>query len=72
MLLYVVCLEAFCVPRLKPHCLVCLCRYSFGPALFVAWIGGAVLIAGGALSSLAVREMGTDGKARYDISQLLL
>lgn len=60
------------VPRLSPHRLVCLCRYSFGPALFVAWIGGTVLIAGGALSSLAFREMVTDGKARYDISKLLL
>ncbi|XP_075875915.1 claudin-18 [Nelusetta ayraudi] len=38
--------------------------YSFGPALFVAWIGGTVLIAGGALSSLAFREMVTDGNAR--------
>uniref|UniRef100_A0A3B4XV53 Claudin n=1 Tax=Seriola lalandi dorsalis TaxID=1841481 RepID=A0A3B4XV53_SERLL len=31
--------------------------YTFGPALFIAWIGGGVLLIGGVLKSLAFREM---------------
>ncbi|KAG7526435.1 claudin-18-like [Solea senegalensis] len=40
-------------------------RYTFGPALFVAWIGGSVLIVGGILELLAFREMMKDERARY-------
>lgn len=43
-------------------CIFCLCRWSLGPALFVAWIGGSVLIAGGFQSSLAFRERVKGGK----------
>ncbi|KAM6948755.1 claudin-18 [Aplochiton taeniatus] len=32
-------------------------RYTFGPALFVAWIGGGVLVIGGILKSLAFKGM---------------
>lgn len=41
-------------------------RYTFGPALFVAWIGGGVLVVGGILKSLAFREMLKDKKPRYE------
>lgn len=41
-------------------------RYTFGPALFVAWIGGGVLVVGGVLKSLAFKEMVKDEKARYE------
>lgn len=41
-------------------------RYTFGPALFVAWIGGGVLVVGGILKSLAFREMVKDEKPRYE------
>ncbi|XP_071373000.1 claudin-18 [Centroberyx affinis] len=40
-------------------------RYTFGPALFVAWIGGGVLVVGGILKSLAFRGMVEDEKSRY-------
>ncbi|XP_034469647.1 claudin-18 [Hippoglossus hippoglossus] len=36
--------------------------YTFGPALFIAWIGGGVLLIGGVLKSLAFREMVKDEK----------
>lgn len=39
--------------------------YTFGPALFVAWIGGGVLLIGGVLKSLAFREMVKDEKLQY-------
>ncbi|XP_023270575.1 claudin-18-like isoform X1 [Seriola lalandi dorsalis] len=39
--------------------------YTFGPALFIAWIGGGVLLIGGVLKSLAFREMVKDEKQRY-------
>ncbi|KAL3988259.1 growth factor receptor-binding protein 2 [Sarotherodon galilaeus] len=39
--------------------------YTFGPALFVGWIGGGVLLIGGILKSLAFREMIKDEKPRY-------
>ncbi|XP_026231062.1 claudin-18 [Anabas testudineus] len=39
--------------------------YTFGPALFVAWIGGGVLVVGGILKSLAFKEMVKDEKPRY-------
>uniref|UniRef100_A0A3Q3IJR0 Claudin n=1 Tax=Monopterus albus TaxID=43700 RepID=A0A3Q3IJR0_MONAL len=38
--------------------------YTFGPALFVAWIGGGVLIVGGILKSVAFKEMVKDEKPR--------
>ncbi|XP_068197770.1 claudin-18 [Antennarius striatus] len=40
-------------------------RYTFGPALFIAWIGGSVLIIGGILKTLAFREMVKDEKMHY-------
>ncbi|XP_005919845.1 claudin-18 isoform X1 [Haplochromis burtoni] len=40
-------------------------RYTFGPALFVGWIGGAILFIGGILMCLACRAM-TPEKHRYD------
>ncbi|KAM9350253.1 claudin-18 [Symphorus nematophorus] len=39
--------------------------YTFGPALFVAWIGGGVLLIGGIMKSLAFKEMVKDEKPRY-------
>ncbi|KAF3699136.1 Claudin-18 [Channa argus] len=39
--------------------------YTFGPALFVGWIGGGVLLIGGILKSLAFKEMVKDEKPRY-------
>uniref|UniRef100_A0A8C6WWZ4 Claudin n=1 Tax=Neogobius melanostomus TaxID=47308 RepID=A0A8C6WWZ4_9GOBI len=39
--------------------------YTFGPALFVAWIGGIVLLVGGILKSVAFREMVKNDKPRY-------
>ncbi|XP_072296527.1 claudin-18 [Eucyclogobius newberryi] len=39
--------------------------YTFGPALFVAWIGGGVLLIGGILKCLAFRGMVKDEKPRY-------
>ncbi|XP_071347832.1 claudin-18 [Trachinotus anak] len=39
--------------------------YTFGPALFIAWIGGGVLVIGGILKSLAFKEMVKDEKPRY-------
>nr|XP_040039231.1 claudin-18-like isoform X1 [Gasterosteus aculeatus aculeatus] len=41
-------------------------RYTFGPALFVGWIGGAVLVIGGVMMCLACRGMSSDAKQRYD------
>ncbi|XP_056270338.1 claudin-18-like isoform X1 [Pseudoliparis swirei] len=41
-------------------------RYTFGPALFVGWIGGAVLFIGGIMMCLACRGMAQDGKQRND------
>ncbi|KAM8727363.1 claudin-18 [Acanthopagrus schlegelii] len=40
-------------------------RYTFGPALFVAWIAGGVLVIGGLLKSLAFREMVKDERTSY-------
>ncbi|XP_063323358.1 claudin-18-like [Pelmatolapia mariae] len=40
-------------------------RYTFGPALFVGWIGGAILFIGGILMCLACRAM-TPENHRYD------
>ncbi|KAM4605308.1 claudin-18 [Polymixia lowei] len=40
-------------------------RYTFGPALFIAWIGGGVLLVGGVLKSLAFRGIVEDGKSHY-------
>ncbi|XP_038574304.1 claudin-18 [Micropterus salmoides] len=39
--------------------------YTFGPALFVGWIGGGVLIIGGILKSLAFKELVKDEKPSY-------
>ncbi|XP_062285361.1 claudin-18 [Scomber scombrus] len=39
--------------------------YTFGPALFVGWIGGGVLLIGGILKSLAFRELAKDDKPSY-------
>ncbi|XP_035502667.1 claudin-18 isoform X2 [Scophthalmus maximus] len=41
-------------------------RYTFGPALFVGWIGGAILFIGGIMMCLACRGMAPDTKQRYD------
>ncbi|XP_068446062.1 claudin-18-like [Clinocottus analis] len=41
-------------------------RYTFGPALFVGWIGGAILFIGGIMMCLACRGMTQDGKQQYD------
>ncbi|XP_037325754.1 claudin-18-like isoform X2 [Pungitius pungitius] len=41
-------------------------RYTFGPALFVGWIGGAVLVIGGVMMCLACRGMSSDAKQRFD------
>ncbi|XP_047443541.1 claudin-18-like [Mugil cephalus] len=41
-------------------------RYTFGPALFVGWIGGAVLAIGGVMMCLACRGMKQDKPQRYD------
>uniref|UniRef100_A0A665W6E4 Claudin 18 n=1 Tax=Echeneis naucrates TaxID=173247 RepID=A0A665W6E4_ECHNA len=37
-------------------------RYTFGPALFVGWIGGAILVIGGIMMCLACRGMTEDRK----------
>ncbi|XP_076601818.1 claudin-18 [Chaetodon auriga] len=39
--------------------------YTFGPALFVAWIGGGILLVGGVLKSLAFREIMKNEKSSY-------
>lgn len=39
--------------------------YTFGPALFIAWIGGGILVIGGILKSVAFKEMVKDEKPRY-------
>ncbi|XP_022047671.1 claudin-18 [Acanthochromis polyacanthus] len=41
-------------------------RYTFGPALFVGWIGAAILLIGGIMMCLACRGMVPDRKQRYD------
>ncbi|XP_039984978.1 claudin-18-like isoform X2 [Xiphias gladius] len=41
-------------------------RYTFGPALFVGWIGAAILVIGGVFMCLACRGMAPEGKQRYD------
>ncbi|XP_078114316.1 claudin-18-like [Sander vitreus] len=41
-------------------------RYTFGPALFVGWIGGAVLVVGGVMMCLACRGMTPDRNTAYD------
>ncbi|KAK5869295.1 hypothetical protein PBY51_024024 [Eleginops maclovinus] len=41
-------------------------RYTFGPALFVGWIGGAVLFIGGIMLCLACRGMSSEATQRYD------
>ncbi|XP_059923264.1 claudin-18-like isoform X1 [Gadus macrocephalus] len=40
-------------------------QYTFGPALFVGWIGSAILVIGGVLMCLACRGMVSEDK-RYD------
>ncbi|CAL8392758.1 unnamed protein product [Boreogadus saida] len=40
-------------------------QYTFGPALFVGWIGSAILVIGGVLMCLACRGMASEEK-RYD------
>ncbi|XP_035804222.1 claudin-18 [Amphiprion ocellaris] len=39
--------------------------YTFGPALFVAWIGSGILLIGGVLKSVAFKEIMKDEKPRY-------
>ncbi|XP_070831019.1 claudin-18 [Chaetodon trifascialis] len=39
--------------------------YTFGPALFVAWIGGGILLVAGILKSLAFREIMKNEKSSY-------
>ncbi|KAF7669799.1 hypothetical protein LDENG_00124220 [Lucifuga dentata] len=39
-------------------------RYTFGPALFVAWIGGGIVVVGGILKSVAFKEMVKDEKSQ--------
>ncbi|XP_054459384.1 claudin-18-like [Anoplopoma fimbria] len=41
-------------------------RYTFGPALFVGWIGAAILVIGGVMMCLACRGMSPDRNQRYD------
>uniref|UniRef100_A0A8C9ZK34 Claudin 18 n=1 Tax=Sander lucioperca TaxID=283035 RepID=A0A8C9ZK34_SANLU len=41
-------------------------RYTFGPALFVGWIGGAILVVGGVMMCLACRGMTPDRNTAYD------
>ncbi|KAM7388714.1 hypothetical protein PAMP_024871 [Pampus punctatissimus] len=41
-------------------------RYTFGPALFVGWIGGAILVIGGIMMCLACRGMTSDNRQQYD------
>lgn len=41
-------------------------RYTFGPALFVGWIGGAILLIGGVMKSLACRGMTPDENEKYN------
>ncbi|CAK6956279.1 claudin-18-like [Scomber scombrus] len=41
-------------------------RYTFGPALFVGWIGGAILVIGGIMMCLACRGMVPEKNQRYD------
>ncbi|KAK7888781.1 hypothetical protein WMY93_024341 [Mugilogobius chulae] len=41
-------------------------RYTFGPALFVGWIGGAILLIGGIMMALACRGMTPDRPEKYD------
>ncbi|XP_068175994.1 claudin-18-like isoform X2 [Antennarius striatus] len=41
-------------------------RYTFGPALFIGWVGGAILFIGGIMMCLACRGMASDQKQRYD------
>ncbi|XP_016345965.1 claudin-18-like [Sinocyclocheilus anshuiensis] len=39
-------------------------RYTFGPALYVAWVGGALLILGGILKCIAFKTMETNTDTR--------
>ncbi|XP_016386381.1 claudin-18-like [Sinocyclocheilus rhinocerous] len=39
-------------------------RYTFGPALFVAWVGGALLLLGGILKCIAFNTMQTNTDTR--------
>ncbi|XP_032381001.1 claudin-18 isoform X2 [Etheostoma spectabile] len=41
-------------------------RYTFGPALFVGWIGGAILVVGGIMMCLACRGMTPERNRAYD------
>ncbi|KAF7655860.1 hypothetical protein LDENG_00048890 [Lucifuga dentata] len=41
-------------------------RYTFGPALFVGWIGAAILVIGGILMCVACRGMVPEKEKRYD------
>ncbi|KAG9343220.1 hypothetical protein JZ751_014199, partial [Albula glossodonta] len=45
-------------------------RYTFGPALFVGWVGGAVLLIGGVVMCLAFRGLMPD-KSRYALIYLI-
>ncbi|XP_029905880.1 claudin-18-like [Myripristis murdjan] len=41
-------------------------RYTFGPALFVGWIGAAILFIGGVMMCVACRGMVPEKHQRYD------
>ncbi|CAL8252289.1 unnamed protein product [Merluccius merluccius] len=41
-------------------------QYTFGPALFVGWIGSAILVVGGVLMCLACRGMVPDDQQGYN------
>ncbi|XP_028260633.1 claudin-18-like isoform X2 [Parambassis ranga] len=41
-------------------------RYTFGPALFVGWVGAGLLVVGGIMMCLACRGLAPDRKQRYD------
>ncbi|XP_033821582.1 claudin-18-like [Periophthalmus magnuspinnatus] len=41
-------------------------RYTFGPALFVGWIGGAILLIGGVMMCMACRGMTPDRNEKYN------
>ncbi|KAF4117157.1 claudin-18 [Onychostoma macrolepis] len=39
-------------------------RYTFGPALYIAWVGGALLLLGGILTCIAFKTMQTNTDTR--------
>lgn len=47
-----------------------LLRFTFGPALFVGWIGGAILVVGGVMMCLACRVMVPEPEQRYACQSL--